>query len=123
MESFNGFWGAGHVGAFRHANAALCQQCGGLFGVQFVLGRTWQGHIHLDAPRTLTFHEGGGGVGSGILFDAPTADIFEVFDVSQLLGIDALGIVDGAFGIGHGHDFGAKLEAFFSGKLGDIARA
>ena len=45
-------------------------------------------------------------VGLGILLDAAAADFFQVLDVSQ---INAVGVIDIAVGVGHGHDLAAQL--------------
>ena len=54
-------------------------------------------------------------------FDAPALDVLQVHDEGELLGVDALFIIDVSVGIGNRDDLAAQLKDFFDGVLGHVA--
>ena len=57
-------------------------------------------------------------MGLGVLLDAAAADFLQILDVGQ---IDAVGIVDVAVGVGHGHDLGTQLGSLLAGVDRNVA--
>ena len=51
-------------------------------------------------------------MGVGILLDAAAADLLQVLHIGQ---VDAVGVVDIAVGVAHGHDLAAQLGSFLAG--------
>ena len=115
----DGLRGAGHVGALAHDGAAaLHQSLSGLL-VDLVLGRAGQGDVAGDRPNLGAIsHIGSTGVGLGVLLDAAAAHFLQVLDVGQ---VDAVGVVDVAVGVGHGHDLGTQLGCLLAGVDGHVA--
>ena len=50
-------------------------------------------------------------------------DVLQHHEILELLGIDAILVVDGAIGIGHGDDLGAPLDQLLDRVLRHVARS
>ena len=115
----DGLRGAGHVGALAHDGAAALHQSLGRLLVDLVLGSAGQGDVAGDRPHLGAIsHIGSTGVGLGVLLDAAAAHFLQVLDVGQ---VDAVGVVDVAVGVGHGHDLGTQLGCLLAGVDGHVA--
>ena len=58
-----------------------------------------------------------------VLLDAAALDVLQLHDERQLLGVDALRVVDGAVGVGEGDALAAELVDLLDRVLGDVAGA
>src|SRR5450759_1195945 len=57
-----------------------------------------------------------------IFLDSPALDVFQFEDPLKFLGIESLGIVDGALGIRQRNDLGAEVYQLLDRILGHVAR-
>ena len=113
----------GHVRSFGDAAAAVGHEFAGILAVEFVLRGARHGDVALHAPRALARIVGGRRIAVGIFADAAAEDVLELHDIVELLGRDALGIVDVARRVGERYDFGPQCRGLLAGILGHVARA
>ena len=118
----DGGGGAGHVGAFADEGAAVVEEGFGVVAGDFVLGGAGEGALAGNGPGGLAFVVGAAEL-VGVFADASAFVVFEVHDPGEFFAGDAVGVVDKSAGVGEGDGFGAEVEEFFDGVLGDVAGA
>ena len=115
----DGLGRAGHVCALADNGAAVLDQSLSGLLVDLVLGCAGQGDVAGDSPDLGAIcNIGYTLVGLGVLLDTAAADFLQILDVGQ---IDAVGVVDVAVGVGHGHDLGTQLGSLLAGVDRNIA--
>ena len=111
-----------HVGAFGHRQEPVVDQGFRVVGVQLVLRGAGQGELAGDAPRPLLLVVLAAEV-LGVLVDPSPANLLELLQPRQTLGVDAVRVVDEAVRIRGGDDGGAQLVQLLDGVEGDVAGA
>ena len=112
-----------HIGAFTHTKTPIGSELLGIVFIEFVLGRTRQGHIARHRPWPLPSVEACTGIGIDIFANSFTFGIFQVHYKSQLIGIDTIWIHHIARRIGKCENLGTQLNTFFGSVLRYIPRS
>src|ERR1022692_462662 len=120
---------AGHVRALGNQLDAVLDQVRRVFCGDLVLRGAGEGAIGSDVPERVVLqldvrrHEDRFLVVIGILADASALHVLQFDDPGQLLAVDAVGIVDYAARVGHGHRLRAEIQQLLDGILRDVAAA
>src|SRR5690606_19483055 len=111
-EDFDGFRGAGHVGALGDDGAAASDQLGGVVAVELVLGGARQRDVARHLPDGAALDVVRAVAPLGVGGDALAAG---QFDVLEQLEVDALLVDDVAARVGAGDDGAAELVDLLDG--------
>src|SRR5271157_5858469 len=128
-ERFGGFEGAGHVGSLADQLHAVLDEIGRVFRVDLILSGAGERAVGFDVPQPVVVELLIGGVVNGalklvgVVLDAAAAVVLQLHDKGELFAVDAVGIVDGAVGIGQGNRLRAQIEQLLDGVLRDVAAA
>src|SRR5271157_5150331 len=128
-EHPGGFEGARHVGSLADDLYAVLNEIGRVFRVDLILSGARERAIGFDVPQPVVVELLIGGVVNGalklvgVVLDAAAAVVLQLHDKGELFAVDAVGIVDGAVGIGQGNRLRAQIEQLLDGVLRDVAAA
>ena len=128
MKEPLGFGRTGHVRSLSDQLDAVLDEVGRILRIDLVLGRAGEGVVRLDVPDGVRAVSSARDVCDPLVLlrvfaDPAALDVLQLLDIGQLLGRDALLVVDHAAGVRERDDLRTEGVELLDRELGDVSGA